>query len=35
LDADLHGGAQAGESGSQDHDIMGYLLHFLLLRARL
>jgi hypothetical protein len=34
-DADLHGGAQAGESGSQDHDIMGCLLHFLLLRARL
>ncbi len=24
---DLHGGAQPGESGSQDHDIMRYLLH--------
>jgi hypothetical protein len=35
LDADLYGGAQARESGSEDDDIMGYLLHFLLLRARL
>jgi len=35
LDRDLYGGAQARESGSEDDDIMGYLLHCLLLRARL
>jgi len=29
------GGAQAGESGPQDHDVMGCLLHGLLLRAGL
>ncbi len=27
FDADLHGGAQPRESGSQDQDIMSYLLH--------
>jgi hypothetical protein len=32
-DADFHGSAQTRESGPEDHDIMGYLLHCLLLRA--